>query len=319
MVPSGPAIADGEAALEEPRKLGVLFWHDSPNDEDALKGIRSALEETGRKFDLEVARADSDPEKAKALLDAFVSDPKELIFAMGTEAALLAAKHVKEIPIVFTAVTNPKESGVVTSWEGSGTNVAGNSNWIASETLLHVFRLAVPGLSRMGILRSTTSGKVSNAELRSMRQYLRRPDAPKVEIIEEVVEDKDGIKPAVERMKKAGIQTIWIPIDYDIYHNMDRVLQAVEPHAIPLVSSSLKGIRAGALTGVVVDYALLGKQAVVIALDILERGADPGKMPIGVMHGYQVVVNLGAARRCHYQVPLSLLALADAIMEDVDH
>jgi putative ABC transport system substrate-binding protein len=298
--------------------LGVLFWHDSPNDEGALEGIRKALEETGRNFKLEVGRADSDSRKAKEILDAFKAGPKELIFAMGTEAALLAAEHVKKIPVVFTAVTNPKESGVVVSWEGSGSNLAGNSNWIASETLLHVFRLAVPGLSRLGILRSSTSGKVSAAELRSMRQYLRRPDAPKVEIIEEVVKSEEEITPAIDRLKEAKAQAIWIPIDFDIYHNMDPILKAVKPHALPLVSSSLKGIQAGAVAGVVVDYAMLGKQAVVIALEILDRGTEPGKIPIGVMHGYQVVVNLGAARRCRYEVPLSLLALADAILEDVD-
>jgi len=237
---------------------------------------------------------------------------------MGTEAALIAAKEVTDIPIVFTAVTNPVESGIVSSWKGSGVNIAGNSNWIQPETVLNLFRLAAPDLKRLGILRSTKTGVVSAAELRGMRQYLKDPKAPPIEIVEEKTEDLAGIKPAVERLIESKVQAIWIPIDFLIYKNMDEVLKATNPHAVPLVSSSLKGTKAGAVAGVVIDYKILGKQAVVIALKIIDDEAAPGEIPIGVMNSFQVVVNLGAARRCNYELPLSLLVLADMIIEDPD-
>jgi putative ABC transport system substrate-binding protein len=216
---------------------------------------------------------------------------------------------------VFTAVTNPVESGVVPSWKGSGRNLAGNSNWIPPETLLHVFRLTVPDLKRIGIMRSTVSGEVSDAELRDMRDYLAREGAPQVTIVEELVGRAADIPEAADRLAAANVEAVWIPIDFLVYSNLDAILPAVEPHRIPLVSSSLKAARAGAVTGVVVDYELLGKRALVIARDILDGKADPATMPVETMNAYKVVVNLDAARRCHYEVPLSLLVRADMILD----
>jgi putative ABC transport system substrate-binding protein len=298
----------GENAL----RFGVLFWHDSPNDAAALAGIREALEEAGKPHAFDIGQADSSREKAVRLLEGFRQEPVDLVFAMGTEAALLAAEHVRDIPVVYTAVTNPVVSGVVPSWEGSGTNLAGNSNWIASETVLRVFRLAVPDLRKLGILRS--ENVVSAAELRAMREHLGAH--PEIDLVQRAVKGVEEIGPAVEALAASGVQAIWIPIDILVYENMDEVLEAAEARGLPLVSSSLKAARAGAVAGVLIDYRMLGKKAVVMALDILENKKAPGAMPVGRMHGYQVIVNLGAARRCRYEVPLSLLVVADLILEE---
>lgn len=323
---AGPAIAQdtgsdapgNPAAGDPPEKLrfGVLFWHDSPNDEAAFKGIRDALVETRVPHEFIVRQADSDAVKAARALEEFKSAPVDLVFAMGTWAARHAADHITDTPIVFTAVTNPVESGVVPSWKGSGRNLAGNSNWIPPESLLHVFRLTVPELTRLGILRSTVSGEVSDAELRDMRDHLAQEGAPQVTIVEQVVERAADIPDAADRLAAANVEAVWIPIDFLVYSNLDAILPAVEPHRIPLVSSSLKAARAGAVSGVVVDYELLGKRALVIARDILDGKADPATMPIETMNAYKVVVNLDAARRCHYEVPLSLLVRADMILDE---
>jgi len=322
MPDQGPARAAGDSTW----RLGVLFWHDSPNDEIALDGIRAALAETKHPHELIVRNADSDPAKAASILDEFrgasksagsTDGPVDLLFAMGTRATLLAAERVDRIPIVFTAVTNPVLSRVVPSWKGSGRNLAGNSNWIDSQTLLRVFGRAVPHLGRIGILRSSVSGEVSAAELQAMKEFLATKDAPRIEIVEKVVAAPAGIESAVDALASSKVQAIWIPIDFLIYSNMNEILTAVEPHRIPLLSSSLKATRAGAVAGVVVDYNLLGKRAVVIALDILEGKKDPGTIPIGTMNAHKVVVNLAAARRCRYELPLPFLVSADSILDAV--
>jgi ABC-type uncharacterized transport system substrate-binding protein len=61
---------------------------------------------------------------------------------------------------------------------------------------------------------------------------------------------------------------------------------------------------------------MLGERAALLVLEILARGRDPGSLPIGTMQGYQVVVNLAAARRLGYDLPLPLLALADRLLDE---
>ncbi|MCC6785977.1 MAG: hypothetical protein IT457_24235 [Planctomycetes bacterium] len=72
----------------------------------------------------------------------------------------------------------------------------------------------------------------------------------------------------------------------------------------------------GAVAGLVVDYETLGERAVLIVLDVLEGRREPGAIQVGRMAGYQVVVNLAAARRAGYEVPLPILAVADLILDD---
>jgi putative ABC transport system substrate-binding protein len=218
--------------------------------------------------------------------------------------------------VIFTAVTNPVESQVVGSWQGSGRNIAGNSNWIPSETVLHVFRLAVPKLKKLGVLRSRDTGVVSGAELRSMREHLERAGDRSLELEETVVASAEELAPAVAALASKGCDAIWIPIDFFIYEHMDAIVPAAQQSRIPLVSSSMRGAKAGAIAGVLVDYELLGMRAAAMALDVLEREAPPGAIPVGLMAGYQLVVNLGAAKRCGHELPLSLLAVADVLLED---
>ncbi|MEQ8764052.1 MAG: ABC transporter substrate binding protein, partial [Planctomycetota bacterium] len=182
------AVSDLRARPEEDEPtIGVLFWHQSPNDFVAFEGIRSGFESAGREPTFFARQASSSEDAAHRILDEFRARRVDLVFAMGTQASLLAKERLEDIPIVFTAVTNPVESGVVPSWEGSKRNLAGNSNWIGPDKILPVFRMAVPRLSRLGVLRSEKAGLVSEAELRGVRDYLAAQEKPPVVIVEEVV------------------------------------------------------------------------------------------------------------------------------------
>jgi putative ABC transport system substrate-binding protein len=61
---------------------------------------------------------------------------------------------------------------------------------------------------------------------------------------------------------------------------------------------------------------MLGQKAAGLAIRILREGTRPGDLPVAIMHSYQVVVNLGAARRAGIQLPLSLLVLADELIDE---
>jgi putative ABC transport system substrate-binding protein len=314
--------AGGRAqAPEEPRpvnkRFGVFFWHDSPNDEAAFEGIKTALSEIGRRDEFLVERANESRDKAKSILDGFKARDVDLIFAMGTQAALLAREHVQKIPIVFTAVTHPVEAGVVPSWSGSKRNLAGNSNWIPPQTILQVFRLTVPYLRRIGVLRTRT-GVVSAAELESLRSHLSKTKGRDLEIVEVFVDRADELPRAVNELASRNVDAIWIPIDRLIYEHTRDVFAAARKHELPIVSSSLRGTRSGATSGIVVDYVMLGKRAAELALRIAVRGSEPSSLPIGTMHGYRVVVNVEAARQSNYELPLSLLVLADTLLEEIE-
>lgn len=314
-----PAQADSPP-VGRPLRLAAFFWHDSPNDITALGGIKEALAASGLPHELTEYRADSDTARGAAILQQLRRQPCDMVFAMGTNAALLAKAQLHDIPVVYVAVTNPVVSGIVDGWQGSGSNLAGASNWIPSANVVRVFQLAVPGLCRLGVLRTQKSGVVSAAELAAMREYLAGTGAPRVEIVEAVAIDHDGIDAAVQQLLQAQVQAIWIPIDIEIYQHVDAVRAARGRNHAPIVTTAMQAAHAGACVAAIVDYAMLGRKAGALAVDILMHGKAPGSLPVVTMHGYQVVVNLSAAHRAGIELPLSVLVLADElIVEEKGH
>lgn len=296
--------------------LGVFFWHDSPNDLATYAGIRLGLEQAGLACDFVEQRAGSDPDRAAAALRTLREAHCDLVFAMGTQAALLARRELTTVPVLFAAVSDAVASGVVSDWRGSGTNLCGASNWIAPGNVLDVFQLAVPHLRRLGMLRSADNGVVSAAELASMRAHLAEPGAPTIDLYEAVAADANDIDYAVARLVAAGVEAIWIPIDITIYRHLPAVQKALGDRRLPLLTTAAAAVHGGAMVGAVVDYVLHGRRAAALAREVLVRGKVPGSLPIDRMHGTLVTVNLGAARRAGIELPLSLLALADELIDE---
>lgn len=312
--PAAQAIPATTAPAAAPIRLGVFFWHDSPNDVQTFAGIRDGLQRAGVACEFVEVSAENDVQKGTQALAQLQRADCRLLFAMGTQATLLAMRAEVRVPIVYAAVANPVASGLVDGWRGSGKEIAGASYWIPPATVLRVFRLAVPGLAHLGILRSLPSGVVSKAELAAMREHLAEPTAPALAITEAVASDADDLPRAVAALRSAGAQAIWIPNDLVVYKNVDRVRQALGDARVPLVTTSLVVARSDAVVGATVDFALHGQRTAALALQIL-RGAAPGTLPVDTMQSFRVVANLDAARRCRWELPLSLLALADELVD----
>lgn len=305
--------AQTPAEAPPPPRIGVFFWHDSPNDVATFGGVRRGLEEAGVACEFVVRQADGDVLRASDCLDELAAARCRVVLALGTQATLLARDSALGAPVVFAAVTNPVSAGIASDWNGVGPGVAGASSWIDPHRVLEVFRLAVPGVHRLGMLRSLDDGVVSAAELREMRTVLAEPAAPAVEIVEAVARDADDLPRAVERLLAAGVDAIWVPIDITVYQHIPSIERAMAARPVPLLTTSATGVSAGAMVGASIDYRLHGRRAAALLLRVL-AGADPGALPIDRMHSSVVAVDVAAARRARLDLPLSLLAVADELL-----
>jgi putative ABC transport system substrate-binding protein len=301
------------ASAPEAFRIGVLFWHESPNDELAYLGVKSGFALSRIAVEFERVYAAEDDERARRALLHWRDREFDLVYAMGTSAALRAKETLTALPVVFTAVTNPVGSGVVQSWDGSGSNLCGNSNWIPTPEVLSVFRKAVPDLARLGVVLNRNN-PVSIEEVAEAKRYFKEHPEKRLALFEEYLRGPEDLDAAVRKLLARGSQAIWIPIDHDVYTNIDRVAAITVPLRIPLVTSQASAVEQGAVAGVAVDYQALGERSVILAEQVLRRGADPGTLPVGRMHFFRVIVNLAAARKAGFKVPLALLATADEIL-----
>jgi len=258
-------------AQDSKYKIGVFFWHDSPNDYMAYEGIKDGFK-TAR-FDCEfgIFNALGDEAGAHEIIQKLSKQKPDLIYAMGTGATKRLMKVIKDTPIVFTAVTNPVQSGITPNWKTSGRNIAGNSNWIPTDKVLSDFKEVVPALKSLGVMYDPGNA-VSSMEVKVARKAV---DTLGLKLIEVEVWKIDDLAPAAKSLVAKKVEAVWVPIDILVYKNLDKMRVITNRAKLPLVSSSYRGVKDGAIFGEIVDYYTLGKLSVPIALKILDQNIDP--------------------------------------------
>jgi putative tryptophan/tyrosine transport system substrate-binding protein len=291
-------------------KIAVLFWHESSNDFMAFEGIKQGFNIARIPCEFKVRQASGDEQKAKSIIVDVKSSPPDLIYAMGTGMTKRLMKEIHDIPIVFTAVTNPVQSGITPNWQTSGRNITGNSNWIETSHILKKFKETVPALKKLGVMYNPDNS-VSSMEVAVALKTLNKDNSLAMELITSKVKQKSELESACKSLIDQGVNVIWVPIDILVYKNLAELKKITVPAKIPMFASSHRGIKDGAMLGVVVDYLSLGKKSVILAKKILTNDMAPIDIPIGRMHNYQAIINIEAADLIGYEIPLELLTTVE--------
>ncbi|MHC4821660.1 MAG: ABC transporter substrate-binding protein [Planctomycetota bacterium] len=302
----------GQEPEDRRPRIGVLFWHDSPNDREAFEGVRDGFSLAERDPVFEVVEAEGDDEAARKALRDFEKRGLDLVYALGTGAALRARDELKNTPVVFTAVTDPVGSGVVKTLEGSGDRLCGTASGVAADDVLRVFRLALPELSSLGVLHDPEN-PVSRAEVAAMTAAARRLDPPVTVTVSAIPAKKlrevGSVEAATAELLK-DCDALWVPIDISVYGREAEVARAAETAQRPVLATAPAASRNAAAVCVAADFRAVGRKSVVLAVRCLD-GGDPGKLPVTRPRAYRVILNLEAAKRTGFRMPLSLLVSAD--------
>jgi putative ABC transport system substrate-binding protein len=293
------AFAPPPAAGRDRPAVGVLLWHDSPNDRETLAGIREALAAGRLDPAIEVLEARGDDAAARRALREFDARPVGAVVALGTGAALRARDEVRRVPVIFAAVTDPVGSGVVGGEAGSGRNLCGVASGIDPAEALRVFRAALPGLRTLAVVHDPAN-PVSSREV----EVLGRAGAalePALRLVVRPVAAADLVPEGALRAAVAealrGAEALWIPIDLAVYGRAGEAAEAAAAARRPVLATAAPAARTAAAVCVTADFRAVGRLAAVRLARVL-RGADPGTIPL-------------ARPRSSFEVPLSLLAAAD--------
>jgi len=292
-------------------KIGVFFWHESSNDYLTFDGVKKGFRIAGTYCEYDIQKAFGSEENANKIINKWIKHKPDLIYAMGTVATRKLMNRIKDTPIVFTAVTNPVQSNLTPNWKTSGRNIAGNSNWIPTKILLKDFKAVVPTLSRLGVMYNPDN-LVSSMEIKNARKI---EASMGIKLIPVKVKTINDLADATKSLVKRNIDAVWIPIDILIYKNVARIRVVTDPLQIPLVASSHKGVKDGAIFGTIANYHILGQRSVSIALKILTKNLAPKDIPIGTILTHKHIFNLKVALEIGYNIPLSVLATADEIIK----
>ena len=141
---------------DEIYKIGInqIVQHSALDSarEGFIDGLKEKGYVDGENIEIEHENAQGDVSIAQTISKQFVNNKVDLIFAIATPSAQSAYNATKEIPIVFTAVTDPVDAGIAKDWKSSGNNVTGTSDKVPVTEQIALLKKLVPSIKYRGNL-----------------------------------------------------------------------------------------------------------------------------------------------------------------------
>jgi putative tryptophan/tyrosine transport system substrate-binding protein len=303
-----PAENGTGAAAGETVEIGITQIVSHPSLDAAREGFKRALEENGIDANYDEQNAQGDQSTATSIANTFASDDKDLVLAIATPTAQAAAQAITNVPVLFTAVTEPAEAGLVDSWEAPGGNLTGTSDLNPVKEQLELLAEIAPDAKTVGVVYS--SGEVNS----EVQVELAREAAEELGLTleEATVSTSAEVQQAAESLE---VDAIYVPTDNAVVSALESVLAVGEQRQIPVIVGESDSVERGGLATYGIDYDKLGYQTGLMAVKVLDEGADPAEMPVETLEELTLVVNSGAAERMGVEIPQAVLDRADSVVE----
>ncbi|MCM3125802.1 ABC transporter substrate-binding protein [Mesobacillus sp. AQ2] len=286
--------ASGEKK-EKTVKIGITQIVEHPSLDAAREGFIAALKdagyEEGKNLEIDYQNAQGDMNNNASIAQKFVSDKSDLILAIATPSAQAAVQATKEIPILFTAITDPVGAELVQSMEKPGGNATGTSDTHpdAIKNTIAAIKKFVPGAKKVGIIYNNGEPN-SVVNVKNAKEAL---EAEGLEAVESTISTSSEVKQAAESMV-GRVDVLYIPKDNTVVAALESVITVANDKDIPMFAGEGDSVKRGAFASYGLDYHDLGYTTGKMAVEILE-GKKPADIPVGYPEKLELVVNKKAA------------------------
>lgn len=299
---SGESSGDAaeSASSADGYTIGITQLLSHPSLDAAREGFKQAFTDAGVEATFDEKNAQGDQSTAADIAGTFNSGDYDLVLAIATPTAQAAAQAITDKPVLFTAVTDPVDAGLVNSLEAPGGNLTGTSDANPVKEQLQLIKDIVPGAEKIGIVYSP-------GEANSLVQVEWAKTAASslgLEIVEAPAVASADVLQAVDSL---DVDAIYVPTDNVVVSSLETVIQVGETKKIPVFGAEGDSVARGAVATVGLNYTDLGIQTGKMALRILTEGADPATMPVETQSDPLVYVNTGAAERMGVEIPQEIL------------
>lgn len=281
--------SQGESVSDDALSIGILQILEHESLSASRKGFLDVLEEAGyvegENLNVDYQNAQGDQANLQSMAQRLAGN-NDLILAIATPSAQTLANVEQDIPVLFTAVTDPVDAGLVESLETPGGNVTGTTDAGPIEEQVKLLLSLVPDANTIGIIYNSSE---PNSVIQSEEaQTLIKEAGKEVKVV--TVSSTNEVQQAMESLAQ-DVEGVYIPTDNTLASTMPTVAEIAESYQLPIVAASTDQVLAGGLATYGIDYYELGRQTGEMALQVLEEGADPGELPVQSSQNLQLVVN----------------------------
>jgi putative ABC transport system substrate-binding protein len=287
--------AEGQAAIGESlRRLGELGWVEGRN-------VHFDVRWAG-----DVARQRDYARELAALAP-------DVILVNGTAATLAVRDATRTIPVVFVNLSDPVATGVVSNLARPEANLTGFSafEYSLGGRWLSLLKEMVPQLSRVAALFNPNTAPFAPFYLRAIRDAT---DAAVVKFAPAGVLSATGIEVAMAALASSDVGGMVVVPDVFNNANSANIIETAARYRVPTIYYDRFFVADGGL----ISYGSNQRLQYVYGanyVDRILRGAKPGDLPVQVPTKFELVMNLKSAKALGIDVPASLLAVADEVIE----
>ena len=256
--------------------------------------------------------AEGRSERFPELVDELIKLKYDVILAVSLPAAVAAKNATTTVPVVFIA-SDPLGAGLVPSLARPGANLTGFSLFLGDEfssKWLELLKEAVPSAARVAVIWNPVNP--ASSHYLAVLQTAARKLGIMLHI--EAMSDPNQFEGAFAAMVAAGAQALIIVVDPLTVRYRDRIVDLAMRNRLPAMYGFREFADAGGLIVYGVNVPYLCRRAAVYVNKII-KGAKVAELPVEQPTHFEFIINLKTARALGIEVPPTLLARADEVIE----
>lgn len=299
--------SDTSGSGEDSYTIGISQFAEHGSLDNCREGFLKGLENEGivegENLTVEYQNAAADMGTASQISDAFVSDKVDLICAIATPTAQSAynAAMDTDIPVVYTAVTDPVAAELADEDGNPVGNVTGTSDELPIKEQLEMIRQMLPEAETVGIMYTTSEANSISA----LETYKELAGDYGFEIVESGISSTADISLAADDLI-SKVDCITNLTDNTVVASLPTILEKANEKGIPVFGSEIEQVRIGCLAAEGLDYVALGEQTGEMAAKILKGEAQASDMAYETITEPGFYVNTKVAENLGVAVPEEL-------------
>ena len=300
---------DAQQASGDVPVIGICQYGQHGSLDNCREGFFQGLEQAGlvegTDYTIDYQNASFDDNMAIQIAQAFSAEDAALMVGIATPAATAcyAAAEDKDIPVIFTAITDPVGAKL-----DSG-NITGTSDVLPVTAQLELIRALQPEAKTIGIVYSTSEAN----SIYSLGVYEELAESFGFTIESVGVTAQSEVTQAIDTLIGRGVDCFSNLTDNTVVGVLGAILEKTDEAGIPVYGSEIEQIKNGCVAGAGIDYVKLGIQTGKMAAKVLTGEATCADLPYEIIEDYDLYLNTEALDAMGIAVPDSVSSAATKV------
>ncbi len=303
-----PEVSSTVSEPAGPYKIGLLQFEENPWLDEIREAFMGRLEEWAYNEDqvsIDYQNAGGDSAKAGEICSKFAEGEADLIVAISTDGAKAAAEKAEKagIPVLFAAVSDPKDLGVENLQAPEG-NLTGVQDVSSAARAIELALQINPGLKTLGLLYDPASANAAS-DVKAIKSFCEEKE---IKLEESAVHNAGEVPAAVLSLLEKS-DAIYTPAGGAVAGAASAVSEAAVKAKKPWYAGTDYLAQGGALAAVSVDYAELGRKTADMAIELM-AGKQVSQVPVAVFDTFGTYLNQTTLDALGLQIPDEILETA---------